>query len=110
MKKVTIALLLLLLVATVQTQAMNQEFALDKQETKLPSPLHIPRRLSQDFSRENVKSLPSPYSTETGQETLTEKQKSNNNCRRLTASYLVMGTAVITTLISGDAMLTYFNK
>ena len=107
MKKVTMALLLM---TTVQTQGMNQEFSPDKQETKLPSPLHIPRRLSQDFSSENVEPLPSPYSTETGQETLAEKQKSNNNCRRLTASYLIMGTALITTLISGDAVLTYFNK
>lgn len=107
MKKVTIALLLM---ATVQTYGMNQEFARDKQETKLPSPLHIPRRLSQDFSAENVESLPSPYSTDTPQETLAEKQKSNNNCRRIAASYLIVGTAVITTLISGDVVLTYFKK
>lgn len=104
---ITIALLLM---TTIQTQAMNQEFAPDKQETKLPSPLHIPRRLSQDFSAENVKSLSSPYSMDTAQETLAEKQKSNNNCRRLTVSYCIMGAAVITTLISSDVVLTYFNK
>lgn len=105
MKKITITLLLM---ATAVTYSMDQEFFSDKQEITFPSPLQIPHAPCQDFS--HGKSEPWNHTIETTQEDFTLGKKQNNSCRRLAASYLIMGTAVITTMISADVALTYFNK
>ncbi len=108
MKKITITLLLM---ATTYAYGMEQEFVSNRQA--LPSPLQIDREHPADFSPDSVDTQLLPQTIETpqeAQEAFHVEQKKDINCKRLAASYLIIGTAVIATMISTDAVLTYFNK
>lgn len=108
MKKITITLLLM---ATTYAYGMEREFVSDRQT--LPSPLQTDREHPADFSPDTVDTQLLSHKIETSpdaHEAFHVEQKKDINCKRLAASYLIIGTAVIATMISTDAVLTYFNK